>query len=300
MFDTTKSLKAVRTIKSGGRAELSYSQIINLIINMMSVMRQLPTEQKNEISDRYDYYRRMKQKKMLDFDGYCEVCWEIISDLDSIAPYDLYCGDVDIELEILHKIRSTRNSSASSVEPELEEYLVDEDTIDETESFETNIVEEPQSNSGYRTSRDIVIARIKKYLEEEDIKYDFDEEDDEFYVRFAGDEVFEILYAKFCVLEYGFRYELLTDYEYKGENSGELSKYLLAKNFLRNRPGAFMYNFYNGFIGFSEFVDFSDCEPSNAVMHDCMVIAENAVLGIRDDILKITSAAKTAEDILVD
>jgi hypothetical protein len=107
MFDTAKSLTALKKIKNGGEAKLSYSQIINLIINMGSVLKRLPSDQRNAISDKYDYYRKMKQKHMMDLDGYCEACSEIIADLDSIAPYDQYCccGADELELNILYNIR---------------------------------------------------------------------------------------------------------------------------------------------------------------------------------------------------
>lgn len=49
MFDSFKTLKAVRTIKQGGKAELSYCQIINLIINMPTVIRILPEKQSLKI-----------------------------------------------------------------------------------------------------------------------------------------------------------------------------------------------------------------------------------------------------------
>ena len=105
MFDTAKSLKAISIIKAGGTAELSRSQIVNLIVNMMTAMRNLPREESKAVSDVYDYYRKFKTKETMDFSRYCEVCKEIIADLDKAAPYEVYCGDVDVELMILAEIR---------------------------------------------------------------------------------------------------------------------------------------------------------------------------------------------------
>lgn len=105
MFDTTKSLKAVRVIKDGGRADLSRSQIVNLIVNMMDAMKKLQREDFKAVEAVYDYYRKFKTKENMDFDRYCEICKEIITDLDKAAPYEIYCGDVDVERFILHEIR---------------------------------------------------------------------------------------------------------------------------------------------------------------------------------------------------
>lgn len=293
MFDSFKTLKAVRTIKQGGKAELSYCQIINLIINMPTVIRILPEKQKNEIHAIFDMCCSVKEKELLDLEGYCKICWDIISVLDEIAPYNLYCGDVDVELGILQAIRNEKADSSSTVEAEAE----DDDISDAVVSADAD--ENKEYNYEYHSSKKIVLARIKRFLEDNEYAFKVNEERDAIMVSFSGGNIFEVLYASFYIMEYGFKFEMVTDYTYKGEHSGELAKYLAAKNMLRCSPGAFMYDSITGYFGFTEFIDFTDCEPSDEVLEDCLELAVDAIFEIEQNLLKITSGEETAQDVLL-
>ena len=155
MFGITKSLKAVRIIKEGGTAELSRAQIIDLIVNMLDAMKKLPKEEYRAVLGVYDYYRKLKTKETMDFERYCEICMEIISDLDEAAPYEIYCGDVDVERSILQEIRREKEKARQEEEAnEIEGAEKEEGIEEETDEIDGAEKEEGIEDDNHSHEKD--------------------------------------------------------------------------------------------------------------------------------------------------
>lgn len=162
MFDTTKSLKAVHTIKAGGRAELSQSQIVNLIVNMLDATRKLSREQSKAVSEVYDYYRQFKTKELMDFNRYCDICKGIIADFDSVAPYEIYCGDVDVERAIVLEIRKEKDEIQNQEHEELSKAIKSSTT---EEYYFENAEEFTTYGEMYGGEKNVIWVSEEKYLE---------------------------------------------------------------------------------------------------------------------------------------
>ena len=92
MFDTAKSIRAFNIIANGGQAELSKSQIVNLMINLMAAKQNLDRNTFYRVSDLYEAYRKNKEKVMMDAQKYSFVYIEISLDFSCIAPFELYAN----------------------------------------------------------------------------------------------------------------------------------------------------------------------------------------------------------------
>ena len=92
MFDTSKSIKAFNTIASGGQAELSKSQIVNLMLNIIAAKKNLDRDTYYKVSDLYDVYRKDKTKVMMDYQRYRYVYLEMANSFNNIAPFELYAN----------------------------------------------------------------------------------------------------------------------------------------------------------------------------------------------------------------
>ena len=79
--------------KHGATAEFTRSEVVSAIVNLMDARRYLSREEYIFVEAVFDIYRADKQKILLDKNGFLDLCNEIITHLDLIAPYYKICGD---------------------------------------------------------------------------------------------------------------------------------------------------------------------------------------------------------------
>lgn len=105
-----KAVTDVQRIKNGGIANLSISQITNLIVNLPDAQKRLPASEFQKVYDLYRCLRKCKTKIPMDLDGYFDTAARIIFIFDQIAPYEHYSGGDSIEASFL--LNDVRKMSA--------------------------------------------------------------------------------------------------------------------------------------------------------------------------------------------
>ena len=112
IFSDFGSINAVAKIKSGGTADISISQITNLIINLPDAKKNLKKEQFEQVYILYKGLRTCKTKLKLDMFGYIDTAIKIIEKFDEIAPYEKYSGGNELEFSFfMQDIRNRKNQS---------------------------------------------------------------------------------------------------------------------------------------------------------------------------------------------
>lgn len=102
VFSDIKAMSDLQKIKSrGGKAKLSISQIVNLIVNMSDAQRNLPPEQFKLVYAFYTLCRQSKTKIKMDYDGYLDTASKLILRFDEIAPYEKYSGNGEVETQMM-------------------------------------------------------------------------------------------------------------------------------------------------------------------------------------------------------
>lgn len=106
LFSDIKAAKDVQKLKQGGQANLSISQVVNLITNMPDAQKNLSNKEFEQVYSLYKQMRKCSTKIPVNLDGYFDMALEIIQRFDSIAPYEKYSGGNEIEFSFLmDKIR---------------------------------------------------------------------------------------------------------------------------------------------------------------------------------------------------
>lgn len=106
LFSDIKAVKDVQKLKQGGQANLSISQVVNLITNMPDAQKNLSNKEFEQVYSLYKQMRKCSTKIPVNLDGYFDMALEIIQRFDSIAPYEKYSGGNEIEFSFLmDKIR---------------------------------------------------------------------------------------------------------------------------------------------------------------------------------------------------
>lgn len=107
LFSDIKAAKDVQKLKQGGNANLSISQVVNLITNMPDAQKNLSKGEFEQVYSLYKQMRKCSTKIPVDLEGYFDMALKIIQRFDSIAPYEKYSGGNEIEFSFLmEKIRS--------------------------------------------------------------------------------------------------------------------------------------------------------------------------------------------------
>ena len=102
IFSDIKAMTDLQKIKSrGGKAKLSISQIVCLIVNMPDAQRNLPPEQFKLVYAFYTLCRQSKTKVKMDYDGYLDTASKLILKFNEIAPYEKYSGNGEVETQLL-------------------------------------------------------------------------------------------------------------------------------------------------------------------------------------------------------
>lgn len=172
LFSDAKAITDVQKIKNGGTAELSISQITNLIINLPDAQRKLTPAEFQAVHGLYKQMRKCKTKLQMDMDGYLDTVVKIIREFDQIAPYEKYSGGNEIESSfMMQDIRKDTENSSN-----IQDYL--KSAVDESgngnNEYINHIVE-----TGYQISYDdakaflgILILHEKKGKAEALAKFD--------------------------------------------------------------------------------------------------------------------------------
>ncbi len=85
----------IENLKKNSNAEAYFtvSEIVSMIVNLLDAKNVLSNLEYNAIYKIYDRFSQQKEKLLLTLDKYMDLCCEIVSHFDLVAPYYLYCGD---------------------------------------------------------------------------------------------------------------------------------------------------------------------------------------------------------------
>jgi hypothetical protein len=101
-----KAVRDLDRINSGGKAKLSISQIACLITSMTDAQQHLSGSEFQAVYALYKELRRDNTKVEMDKTGYIDAAVKIIKQFDTIAPFEQYSGDSELEFS-LDDIRET-------------------------------------------------------------------------------------------------------------------------------------------------------------------------------------------------
>ena len=106
-----QAIHSVQKIKKGETANLSISQITNLIVNLFDARKNLTKQQYEAVYKLYNELNKCRTKHQVDLQGYIDIAVDIIKRLDVIAPYEKFCGGNELEFSFLmEKIREEKAS----------------------------------------------------------------------------------------------------------------------------------------------------------------------------------------------
>ena len=111
IFSDYRALSELKKLKKGEIANLSISQIVNIIINLLDAKKNLSQEQYKNVHMLYNEYRKCNTKLQLTMNGYLNIAIKLIKSFDRIAPYEKYSGGNELEFSfMMQDIRSEVNS----------------------------------------------------------------------------------------------------------------------------------------------------------------------------------------------
>ena len=116
-MDCRSALQAVsdiQTIKRGGTANLSLSQITFCIVNLQDAEQNLSRAKFKKVYSLFLQYQQKNTKNSYTLASYTEAATTIIRTFDAIAPYELYSGgDPQERSALLAEIRQSNPSNAT-------------------------------------------------------------------------------------------------------------------------------------------------------------------------------------------
>lgn len=95
------AIKDVSRIKAGGVANLSISQIANLITNLPDAKKKLTKEQYDAVYALYKEFRSCTTKMPMHLKGYTDTVFKMIKRYDAIAPYEKFGGGNETEFAFM-------------------------------------------------------------------------------------------------------------------------------------------------------------------------------------------------------
>lgn len=129
IISAAKGMKALKLVRNGGKAKLSYGQISTMIVNLQDAKKKFDSETFNQIFTLYKEFQTCKTAFEVDINGYYSMAIDIIRKFDEIAPFEKYCGGSELEYSFL--MNEIRN-----VDLEIEEELCEEGNADIEENFD--------------------------------------------------------------------------------------------------------------------------------------------------------------------
>ncbi len=104
--DSIKAMKDIQRIKlNGGFADLSYSQVVNLISNTPDAQKNLTPEEFTKYREIFEKYRKKTKCITTDINGYLCLCGDIINEYEKYFPYLLVDGNHSENLELKDQIK---------------------------------------------------------------------------------------------------------------------------------------------------------------------------------------------------
>ena len=126
LFSNFIGMINIQKIRNGGTAKLSLSQLSFLLINLQDAKRNLSSEKFNQIFRLFIKMKSYTTKYEMDYDEYLEAAIAVIKKFDAIAPYEKYCGGLEIEcsffMDELRKESQSFDPSINTTNQEVEEY----------------------------------------------------------------------------------------------------------------------------------------------------------------------------------
>ena len=142
LFTGIKAMNAVKKIKNGGTAKISYSMISMLLVNLPEAKAKLSTEEFKQVEKLFLDFKNANTLFEVDKDGYLALCEEVIKKYDRIAPYELYSGGNELEFSMMmDELRSEDTQKKERVK-EAQRDVVDSFEVDES-TIQTIMVNSP-------------------------------------------------------------------------------------------------------------------------------------------------------------
>ena len=80
------------------------SEIVSAIVNLLKAKKHLTPEEYYYVSVVFDKFDNLKNKLLLNQEGFLDSCNDIIAHFDLIAPYYMFCGNPNLQVEQLTDI----------------------------------------------------------------------------------------------------------------------------------------------------------------------------------------------------
>ena len=104
--DSIKAMEDIQRIKlNGGFANLSFSQVVNLISNTPDAQKNLTPEEFTQYREIFEKYRKKTKCIYTDINGYLSLCTDIINAYEKHFPYMLVDGKHSENLEMKDQIK---------------------------------------------------------------------------------------------------------------------------------------------------------------------------------------------------
>lgn len=102
-FSSIGAIRAVERLKTGrSQSEmLSVADIVMMSVCLTDAYKKLSRDQYKEVQFVYDELQKNKEKKAYTLDEYMDEWTKITFRFDSVAPYELYCGNTEIAANMI-------------------------------------------------------------------------------------------------------------------------------------------------------------------------------------------------------
>lgn len=163
IFSAAKGMKALNTIRNGGKARLSYEQVSMMIVNLTDAKKKFDTETFNRIFELYKEFQKCKTTFEVDLNGYYSMAIDVIKKFDEIAPFEKYSGGSELEYSFLMNEIRTMDS-------ESEEDFNEENDIELEKDYAFDYNEEDDDFYSLESDfavLDKVLMKISIWLEED-------------------------------------------------------------------------------------------------------------------------------------
>lgn len=109
VFASIKAMKAIETMRHGGKAKISYAQISTLIINLQDAKRKFDSRTFNQLFSLYKEFQKCNTVFEVDLNGYYSMAIDVIKKFDQVAPFEKYSGGNELEFSFL--LETIRNAN---------------------------------------------------------------------------------------------------------------------------------------------------------------------------------------------
>lgn len=162
IFSDIKASKDIQKLFKGESVKLSISQVVNLIISLVDAYKNLDRRDYRRVMNKYEEMRKCKNKiVMTSRKDYYEVCADIITEFNKIAPWESYSGLSPWEASMIMEELRKRNESKTRNENARKEFAC------KMEDDLYNTVKEKFPSKGTTTTLSDLLSADKKVEKEE-------------------------------------------------------------------------------------------------------------------------------------